>query len=482
MEVVVIGGGNAGMPAAIHAADNGAHVTIVEKTGELGGALWFSSHMISGAGSRAQLRAGIQDTPQLFFDDIMRIGRGKSDPAVLNYAAHNSGAAIDWLEDIGVTWTENSPYITYAHDPYSVARTLSPVAHKGLSGSGPGRTVMFAMEREIEKRRAQGQIDIRFRAKAVDLKVDSSGAVSGVEIEDANGRSVLPCDAVVLATGSYAANFEMLKKYNSNYDHMITICPPHATGDGLVLAEKAGGELVNMDMTVLVVGGVEDRRSPGLCVYWVLAPMTRPPGQSGDIWVNRNGERFVAEDELIPSVREDAILSQPGTELTMIFDQPMREGLTPEVAAATQRALEDKTPNMIMSAPTIEELAVKLGLPPENLRRTVDAYNAAVDAGVDPLGRKAENMPKKIDTAPFHGVSTVGTLFLTHGGVKINDRAQVLRADGSVIPNLFAAGDVMGACQVMGEAFAGGQGVGVALTFGILAGREAAQVKVRAQA
>jgi succinate dehydrogenase/fumarate reductase flavoprotein subunit len=244
------------------------------------------------------------------------------------------------------------------------------------------------------------------------------------------------------------------------------------------MAEKAGAQLVNMDMCVLVVGGVEDPRAPGLCVYWVLGPTSRPPGESGDIWVNRNGERFVNEDEMIPSKREDAIMAQPGTELYLVMDQPMRDGLTDAVKAATERNFEGRTPNLMLTANTIEELAIKLGLPPENLRKTVDDYNAAVDSGNDRLGRKRENMPKKIDTPPYHGVQTVGTLFLTHGGVKINSQGQVIRTDGSVIPNLFAAGDVMGAGQIMGESFAGGQGVGVAVTFGILAGRNAARAKV----
>jgi fumarate reductase flavoprotein subunit len=480
MHVIVVGGGNAGLIAAIHAADGGARVTIVEKTGQLGGALWFTSHMISGAGSRAQARKGIVDTPDLFYDDIWKIGRGKSDPEILRYAAENSGAAVDWLEDIGVEWTEQSPYITYAHDPYSAARTLTPVPYKNISGSGPGRAVYNALMKQIDERRAAGTIDVLFRCKAERLVAAADGSVSGVEVTDWQGTRVLEGDAVIMATGSYAANFDMLAKYNAEWDHLITITPPHATGDGLVMGEAIGAQLVNMDMMVLVVGGVEDPRSPGICVYWILGPTSRPPGQSGDIWVNRHGERFVREDEPIPSIREDAIMAQPGTELYLVMDQPMRDGLTEAVTAATERNFEGRTPNLLMTANTIEELAIQLGLPPATLRATVDEYNAAVESGNDRLGRAPEAMPKKIDTAPFHGVCTVGTLFLTHGGLKINSNGQVIRTDGTAIPNLFAAGDVMGAGQVMGESFAGGQGVGVAATFGILAGRNAARAKVLA--
>ncbi|GIW08108.1 MAG: flavocytochrome c [Dehalococcoidia bacterium] len=479
-EVIVIGGGNAGLPAAIHAVDGGAHVTVVEKTGELGGALWFTSHSISGAGTQMQQRRGIIDSPQAHFDDIWRIGHGCATPEILRVATEGAGAAIDWLEAIGVPFTHESPWQQRGRMPghavYGAPRTYTPIPLDGIAGSGPGRQVLRALERQIDQRR--DQLTIRYRTRAERLILGQDGRVTAVRVRREDRTEDLPADAVVLATGGFGANRTMLRACIPDFpDGAISICPPHAQGDGIRLAEEAGAALVNMDMFVVVASGIADRRAPELAIYWLMLPAARPPAIAGDIWVNRQGKRFIREDEVSPDAREVALMAQPGCELFAIFDEPMRRGLTEEVAATTRASFEGRTPNIIFSAPTIEDLADRLGLPPPALRATVDRYNAAVDAGHDPdFGR--ESMPKRIDSPPFHGLPSAGMIFLTHGGVKIAPDARVVRTDGSVFPNLFAAGEVMGAGQVMGRAFAGGQGVGMALTFGILAGTNAAAAAI----
>lgn len=479
-EVLVIGGGNAGLPAAIFAADAGAHVTLIEKTNQLGGALWFTSHSISGAGTRLQAEKGIEDTPQSHYDDIWEIGHGKSTPEILKVATETAGAGIDWLQEIGVPFSPQTPYKIIGdragHATYSNARLHGPESLNGIRGSGPGRQVLVAMEREIEKRRVTGQIDVHFRTAAEELLVDASGRVTGVRTSRDGETVTFQADAVILATGGFGANLPMMREYIPDLpDAVITICPPHAQGDGVNIAKQAGAALVNMDMYVIVASGVEDPRSPGLAVYWISMGGTRPPIKAGDIWVNRRGERFVREDEPSPDAREIALMAQPGCEMFTIFDDPMRKGLHPDVTAAMALQFEGHTPNLVVSAPTIEELAVKIKVPADTLRATIDRYNAAVASGTDSeFGR--EIMQKAIDTAPFHAIPTSGIIFLTHGGVSITPTGQVRRADGSVFPNLFAAGEVMGAGQVMGQAFAGGQGVGAALSFGMIAGRNAATV------
>ncbi|MFN8533167.1 MAG: FAD-dependent oxidoreductase [Dehalococcoidia bacterium] len=480
--MIVIGGGNAGMPAAIQAADAGAEVTIVERTAELGGALWFTSHSISGAGARMQAARGIEDTPSAHYDDIWRIGHGQSTPEILRVATERAGAAIDWLEEIGVPFTSESPWqqrsVVAGHAVYSAARSYTPSPVEGAPGSGPGRQVLLAFEREIQRR--GDKIAVRYRTAAERLLLDDRSRVTGVTVRRDGRTEDLSADAVILATGGFGANFALLRRLIPDLpDGVITICPPHAQGDGLLMAEEAGAALVNEDMYVIVASGIADRRSPGLAVYWIMLMATRPPAIAGDIWVNRQGERYIREDEPSPDAREAALMAQPGCELFAIFDDPMRRGLTDQVGAATRANFEGRTPNFIYSAPTIEGLADKLGLPPGGLRRTIDRYNAAVATGQDELGRTS--MPKAIDTPPFHAIPSAGILFLTHGGVKIAPDARVVRRDGTLFPNLFAAGEVMGAGQVMGRAFAGGQGVGMALTFGMLAGVNAAAVALDAQ-
>ncbi len=471
--VIVIGAGNAGMPAAIEAADAGARVTLLEKTDRLGGALWFSSHSISGAGTRMQREKGIQDSPQSHYDDIWRIGRQRSDPAILRVAVEQSGPGIDWLESIGVEFTPESPIITWGHEPYSAPRTYNPVpmtdqAGVPIQGSGPGRTVMAALERELRRRDA---ITIRFRARVTQL-LKENGVVCGVRLQ--NGGEIRG-DAVILATGGYSSSPELLRKYHPQYDHLVYLTPPHATGDGLALAEEAGGTLTNMDLLVILTGGVEDQRSPGLCVYWVTATTLRSPGLTGDIWLNRHGERFMAEDERHPDVRERAVMAQPSTEVYILMDDPMRWGLTPEAIPDRVRTrLEGHSPDFHVTAPTLAELAVRVGLPPEKVEASVARYNAMVAAGKDTdFGR--QSMPKALDTPPYHCIPTTGCVILSQGGVKVDPRARVLDAAGQPVPGLYAAGEVMGAGQIMGDCFAGGQGVGGALVFGRIAGQEAAR-------
>ncbi len=479
-EVLVIGAGTAGMPAAIFAADGGAHVTVLEKTNQLGGTLWFSSASMSGAGTRKQKEKGINDSPQSHYDDIWEIGRHRSDPDLLRLAVDHAAAGIDWLQDIGMPFTEETPRLAPEHELYSAARTHSPAGYEGQMGGGAGQRMMRAVEKEFNKRVDSGAIDIHYSAGVTELLPDASGAISGARYKQWDDSREIRADAVVLASGGYAANHERFRRHHAQYDHLLTIAPPWATGDGLDLAVDAGGVLTNMDLLVVLPGGLEDPRAPGICIYWIFLANSRQPTQSGDIWVNREGMRFIREDETSPDRRERAIMAQPHTEMSLIFDAPMREGLTPIVANAMQRMVEHQNPPVLVSAPSIGELAIKLGLPPAAVQTTVDRYNQFVDVGVDEeFGREA--MPKKIDEPPFHGLPTSGTVIMSHGGVKANGKLQVMRADGSAIPNLFLAGEVMGAGQVMGDCFAGGQGIGMALTFGILAGKAAANVKVPAR-
>lgn len=340
--------------------------------------------------------------------------------------------------------------------------------------------MMRAVEKEFTKRVDSGAIDIHYSSAVTQLVLDESGAVSGARYEQWGESREVQADAVILASGGYAADLERLRRHHPQYDHLLTIAPPWATGDGLDLAVDAGGVLANMDLLVVLPGGLEDPRAPGICIYWIFLANSRQPAQSGDIWVNREGMRFIREDETSPDKRERAIMAQPHTEMSLIFDAPMRQGLTPLIAKTMQRMVEQQNPPVLVSAPTLNELAVKLGLPPDTVQTTVDRYNHFVDAGLDKeFGREA--MPKKIDEPPFYGIPTSGTVIMSHGGVKANDKLQMVRVDGSAIPNLFLAGEVMGGGQIMGDCFAGGQGIGMALTFGILAGKAAANVKAPAK-
>jgi fumarate reductase flavoprotein subunit len=159
----------------------------------------------------------------------------------------------------------------------------------------------------------------------------------------------------------------MLRRYHPQFPRIITLTPPCATGEGIDIAVTAGARMRNTDLIIPMPGGLPDARSDDLCVYWVMLTSARPAAQSGDIWVNRAGRRFIREDEPSPDLRERAIMEQPGLEMTCIFDEPMRQGLTEHVRNRTATQIEVRNPPAIVSAPTIAGLGERLALPADAL-------------------------------------------------------------------------------------------------------------------
>ncbi len=469
------------MPAAIEAADRGAHVILVEKTDQLGGMLHWSSATMSAAGTRLQRAKGIlNDSPQQHFDDCMRIGRQRSDPAILKLATENAADTINWLESIGVPYTDESPRFSPEHPLYSIPRSYyanqpGPSTTGGFRGGG---IIYERLNRELQKRIDSGGIEVLLSTKMTGLIVED-GAVVGIRAESGGEQREIRADAVILTTGGYMANFDLVRQFHPKYDSLITHCGPHATGDAFPIVQEVGGTLTNMDLLIPLLGFVEDPENPKICRPGMTVHYGRNPAKSGDIWVNQRGERFMREDETEPDAKERKIMQQPGPLMWVVMDDMMRQGFTQEIAELTRRMTHL---GLLVSANTIEDLAEKIGVPADALRRTVDAYNAGVESGQDAFGRKPENMPKALDQAPFHAIRSNGATILSQGGVKVNGQLQVTRADGTPIPGLWAAGEVLGAGQVMGDAFCSGMSAGAAVTNGRMAARFALGVEVGARA
>lgn len=470
--VIVVGAGTAGLPAAIEAADRGAMVTLIEKSDRLGGTLWWSSAIMSGAGTRMQKAKGYDDSPQQHFDDCFAIGRGQNDPVLLRLATEVAAETIDWLESIGVPFTADSPRFAPEHELYTRPRShyLQPIPGTPAAG----RNAIPPLERELNQRIAAGKVHLWLKTAVVGLVQDDHGNVVGVRAVGPEGEREIRSDAVILATGGYGGNVELMRKLHPQFSHVITLCPHEADGSGLLLAQEIGGATTFMHGLIPLPGGVPNPESPGDCLYWVMLPNQRPPAEAGDIYVNKLGKRYIREDEKHPDARERAMMQQPETAMIAVFDEPMRQGLTPRIAEYTRRELEGGrgNPNVIISAPTIEALAEKLGIDPPTLRATVERYNGFVERGVDEdFGREA--MPKKLDTPPFHAVVTYGVVLGTLGGVKVNGQLQVVRADGTPIGGLYAAGEILGKGQIMGDGVCSGLAAGPAFSFGRVAARNA---------
>src|SRR5579871_4966056 len=194
-DILVLGAGAVGLPAAIFASRQGARVLVVEAADRIGGSFHLSSGQMSAAGTRLQAAKGIHDTPQMHFDDVMRISRGTANPEIVRLAVDNAADTLHWLLDIGFEPLPDHPVITYGHEPYLVARS-----YWGAEG---GRSVMNAILPQYETEEATGRVETWINSELVRLMLDGSGAVTGAIIKRGDTEVAVTAGAVLLATGGY---------------------------------------------------------------------------------------------------------------------------------------------------------------------------------------------------------------------------------------------------------------------------------------
>lgn len=471
-DLIIVGGGTAGIVCAISAAEAGAHPLVVEKTDDVGGTLHLSSGQLSAAGTRRQRAHDIEDDPERHFEDVMRLSRGTADPVVVRRAVEEAPHTIDWLEDIGFEFVPEVPAIYYGHEPYSIPRT-----YWGPEG---GRSVLAVLRRRWDEERAAGHITVRFEHRATDLIVDD-GRVAGVRVEAADGAHEFRGRATVLTTGGYGAHPGLFAERTPHAARLISACRPSSTGDGILMAERAGAAFGGHEHHLPTVGGFEPEPgsgSAGQPPQWaVLNPLTWP---ARAIHVNERGERFLAEDEPSPDRRERALLEQPGQRLWVVFDEASLsdgQSFNPLLSADAARQLADYG-TFAWKAPDIATLASRAGIEPDGLQRTVEAWNASVDrGGGDPLG--VERPTPRIATAPIYAFLVNTVVVTTFGGLRVDGELRVLDAQGQPIADLYAAGEALGAGATSGNAFCGGMLATPALSFGRILGRALAQTPAR---
>ncbi len=463
-DLLVIGAGTAGLPAAIFAAKRGASVLVIDAAAQIGGTLLLSSGQLSAAGTRLQREKGISDSPLEHFDDLMRISRGTIDPVIARLAVDHAAATFDWLMEQGYPVLPDYPVDGVAHEPYSKPRYYWS-ERRGIA-------VLDAMRPGFSQAMAAGRIELLLEHRAVALQLDHSGAVSGVAVEDSGGtRSELAARNVLIATGGYASNAALFEKL-SGMPKFLDSSYPFAQGDGLALAESAGGYIHGAEKYLTNYGVI-------LASYDVptsqlaranFYPQRRPPWE---IHVNAHAQRFVRED--VPSVdaREQALRFQPLKRHWVVFDQAVVEQAPPLIEGWTSEDMLDAFDGDLACfyrADSIEALARAAGLPERALVATLDAYNYGVHTGNDFLGRK--HLPCKLVKPPFYAIRHQGTSITSTAGIAVNERLQVVRRDGSAVRNLYAAGEILGSGATQGQAFCGGMMVTPAITFGRLLGQQ----------
>ncbi|MSO98651.1 MAG: FAD-binding protein [Rhodospirillaceae bacterium] len=269
---------------------------------------------------------------------------------------------------------------------------------------------------------------------------------------------------VLLTAGGYAMNPAMFERLVSR-PAFVAGSYQHSQGDGLSLATSIGGVLRGAELHRPGNGSVLETDKWPTKVYarFNTAPQSRPPWE---IWVNNQGQRFVREDELQANERETALLAQPRLRYAIVFDDAIFNAAPPGIPDWTRDKMAShfNTHPMFVKADTLGELAKKAGIDGPGLQATVSAYNASIKGGSDPLGR--QHRPQAIVQAPFYAIIHHGHSATSAVGVVIDKELRALRANGEPIPNLYAAGEVLGSGATLGNAFVPGMMITPAMVLG----------------
>ena len=463
-DVIVVGGGSAGLPLALFAAKRGAKVLLLDHAEQLGGSLWVASGQMSAAGTRLQQRKGIADSADEHFDDVMRISRGTADPVLVRLAVDNAAATFDWLEDVGFAALPDHPVAGNAHEAY--------LKDRYYWGEHGGRTVKDTLVPLIMQEVATGGITLRLQHEVTELLIDTSGTVTGVVARDAHGHSHrLRARNVALTCGGYAANAQMFEQLNG-YPQYTAQPYPYARGAGITLGLSAGGYLRGQQNVYNNFGSLlnSDTFPCPLAGRVLTYPEMRQPWE---IYVNTDGKRFIREDMPSVDAREMALSLQPQRRFWIVFDQHILDSAPPILLNFSREQLVQAFAEggpAFLHADTLDALAAAAGLDAQALADTVAGYNYGVHTGSDFFGR--QHLPCAIGQGPFYALRLQGSATSSAVGLAVNERLQVIRPDGTPIPNLYAAGELLGAGQTMGKAACGGMMVTPAMTFGRLLGSQ----------
>ena len=459
-DLIVVGGGTAGLPAAIFAARRGAKVLLLEAAPVLGGTLAIAGGEISGAGTKTQARFGVtNDHPDIHFDDVMRMSNGLADPDLIRLNVDNAGAMIDWIDDHG--WDCRDGHFL---DGASEGR-LAYSVRRYYQADGAGLAITKVFLAELEKDIASGNVRAHINTRVTELLTSDDGVVEGVRAtmngEDftARGRHVL------VTSGGYVMNPKLFQRL---VNHPIYIAESYefSQGDGLSIAANVGAALRGADLHRPGSGSILTSYDYPAKVYarFDTRPQKRMPWE---IWVNNHGQRYVNEETPGRSAREQELLKQPGLRYSIVFDDAIFNAAPPGIPDWSRDKLAKHFGSHVMfhKADTIEELAAKAELDPGNLAQTIADYNAGIASGAtDSFGR--EHRPLAITKAPYYAVVHLGHSATSSVGVTVNKDLQAVTSSDEPIKGLYAAGEVLGSGAVLGNSFIPGMMITPAMTFG----------------
>ena len=485
-DIVIVGAGGAGMTAAITAAEEGKSVVILESQSMVGGnSVRATGGMNAGktvyqdenefgeaAGVEKTLKtaaekyadnetitalaktvseqwAEYQANPTGYFDsvelmelDTMIGGKGINNADLVETLCSNSADAIDWLDEHGIT----------LHNVASFGGASVKRIHRPVDADGKTISVGSYMIPLLQENCEKAGVQILLNTTANEILTDANGAAVGVKATGASGETVtVNAKAVVLTTGGFGANLDMVTEYKPELKGFMTTNAAGAQGQGIEMATAIGAGTVDMDQ-IQIHPTVEANTA---------ALITEGLRGDGAVLINAEGKRFI--DEVgTRDVVSAAEIAQTGSYSWLVVDQAMAD------ASSVIQGYIKK--GYTVTGQTYEELAKAMGVDEAAFAETMNTWNGYVDAKNDPdFGRTS--FANKLDTTPYYAIKVTAGVHHTMGGLTINTNTEVLKEDGSVIPGLFAAGEVTGG--VHGANRLGGNAVADFTVFGRIAGKAA---------
>ncbi|WCG35114.1 flavocytochrome c [Companilactobacillus farciminis] len=436
-DVVIVGSGGAGLTSAIQAYELGLSPVILEKMDKIGGNTNRASSGMNAAETFVQLNHHIVDSFQEFYDETFIGGGKQNNPELLKFFTEHGALAIDWLDQHGLKL-----------DDLTITGGMKTMrTHRPSSLMPIGGYLVTELLKYVEKY----QIPLFANVKVTDILSDN-GQVTGIKAE--SDREIeIKTSAVILATGGFGAGKDLLAQYRSDLLNLRTTNQPGATGDGIKLAQKLGAQLVDMEQ--VQVHPTVQQDTPHA---YLIGEAVRGEGA---ILVNNDGTRFVNELDTRKNVTQ-AIDDLGGTGAYLIFDTDIRKRV---------KAIEfyDHV-GLVKTGQTLSQLAAEVKVDANELEKTVANWNQAVKVQQDSEFNRTTGMERDISDGPFFAIHIAPAVHYTMGGLKINDKTQVLNTDNKIIKGLFAAGEIAGGLH--GNNRIGGNSIAETVVFGRQAGQQ----------
>lgn len=462
-DVIVIGGGGAGMSAALEAHAAGASVIILEADTRLGGATALSGGVFYAAGTSVQKRAGVEDSADAMFDYLMTLNQWSMKPDVIRKVCDEGAETVDWLICLGVDFP-----------PEKLVKGGIETVPRAHPSHGAGMGIAEALINAVGAAGIETALGTRVERLLVE-----DGRVTGVHAAGMDLRAA----TTIITTGGFANNPEMLARHypsaarRGEWLWAVHHHAPFILGDGLVLAEAVDANLTGHDTGLLLPSS----NAPGRALEPFMPPWL--------MMVNREGRRFIPEmssytisgyaileqtDEVGFAIWDEAALIDASADLAYL--DPYGAGInipTWEEDTIRQRVASGE----FVAAGSLAELAARLGIDPIALEQTAERYNADCAQGVDSVFFQEGGKKYPVTKAPFYGAEIrAAVIGVTGAGLDIDRDTRVLDKHNRIVPGLFAAGEVCGV--TMGKRYGGGgMSIAPAIILGRHAGRQAAAVR-----